>query len=253
MATPPAPPPASPEPTPGPKPSGPPPKKGMSTGAKVAIGCGVLAVVVLIVMVVAAIAGGMFLKNKAGELTGGLEAQAEATETVRRLESEHPFTAPADGVVGEERAERFLAVTDDAWGEVRDLVEEMAERGEEIETGNGRAGVGDMALGLRSLGGARVALAEALEEHESSVSEYLWTGLTLQRAYEALDSPGATGVPAENLALAGSLRDELAGIYEGDDADKGFVLGIAWTMGAGEGAIRGALGMDTLRPPPGQP
>ncbi|HUP21026.1 MAG TPA: hypothetical protein VM778_13895 [Gemmatimonadota bacterium] len=224
----------------------------MSTGVKVAIGCGIALVVVLIVMVVVAIAGGMLLKNKAGDLTGGLEAQAEATRTVRRLESENPFTAPPDGVVGEERAERFLAVTDDAWDQVGDRVEEMAERGRQMEEGD-RAGVGDVALGMRSLGGARVALAEALEERDSSVSEYLWTGITLQRAYESLDLPGASGVPAENLALAGAHRGELAEIFEGDDTDKGFILGMAWTMGAGEGAVRGALGMDTLRPPPGQP
>lgn len=249
MATPPE---TPPEPTPAPTPSAPPPKKGMSTGAKVAIGCGILLVVILIGLVVAAIAGGLFIRNKAGEFTGGLEAQAEATQKVRRLESEHPFTPPDDGLVGEERAERFLDVTDAAWDEVKDRVEDLIERGEEIEDRGGRAGLGDVSAGLRGVGGARVALADALEDHEMSVSEYLWTGIVLQRAYHSLDSPGASDVRPGNRDLAESRRDRLAQIFEDDDRSrKGFIFGMAWTMGAGESGVRGALGLDTLRMPTG--
>lgn len=243
------PPPAEPSPPAAPPPGAGPPKKGMSTGAKVAIGCGAALVVGLVVLAVVVVAGGWFVKNKADEFVGGMEAQVEATETIQRLEREHPFSPPADGVVGEERAERFLAVTDDAWKRMGDRVEELVERAERAED-RGRAGVGDVMAGMRGFGGARIALAEALTEHEMPVSEYLWTGLTLLRAYEELEMPtGAGGVPAANLALADEHREELAEIAEEDEdgrPDRSVVLAMAWTLGASEEAVRGGLGLDTL-------
>jgi len=45
-----------------------PEKKGMSTGAKIGIGCGIVAVVGIIVVIVAVVAGGMFVAQKAKEV-----------------------------------------------------------------------------------------------------------------------------------------------------------------------------------------
>ena len=143
-------------------PAAPPPKKGMSTGAKVAIGCGILALLAIVGVVVAIVAGGMFVYRKADEFTGGLEAQQEASETVQELEREHPFTAPTDGIVRSDRAEAFFAVTDDAWEDMREWVEDMRDRGEEIDSRGGEAGFGDAMAGLQGLGRSRVALSEAL-------------------------------------------------------------------------------------------
>lgn len=228
-----------------------PPKKGMSTGAKVAIGCGGLVLVALIVVVIAAVVGGMFLKDKAQDFAGGVEAQERATETIRELEEEHDFSAPADGVVGEDRAERFFDVTDQAWEEMRGFVEEWRERGQRIDERGGDARPGDVIAGIGAigeLGRSRVVLAEALEDHDMPASEYVWTGLHLMRAYEALDASGETAVPAENRAIAAEHRDELAEISESSEeggTGKGFVLWMAWTW-SGDAGIR-ALGWDTLR------
>jgi hypothetical protein len=230
--------------------AGAPPKKGMSTGAKVAIGCGILAVLVIVVLVVMTVAGGMFLKDKADDMAGGLEAQQEASERVQALERDHPFTPPSDGVVAENRAETFVAVTDDAWGAMRESMEEVAERGEDIEQEGGAAGFGDAMAGLQALGQSRVALADALDEHEMPASEYLWTGLALMRAYELLETPTAqSGVPPENLELANRYRDELAEIAEEDEdgrPDKSVVLGMAWTWAMSEGVLPETMGWDTL-------
>lgn len=224
-----------------------PPKQGMSTGAKVAIGCGILLVLIIIGIVVATVAGGLFLKNKADDLSGGLEEQERATTLVDELEREHPFTPPADGAVDAGRAETFFAVTDDAWESMQEWVEEMDTRETDIEERGGEAGIGDVMAGMRGLGGARVAVAEALDEHEMPPSEYLWTGLTLIRAYESLDRPaGEGGEPPANLELAAQHRAELEELASGDQSgsDKSAVLGIAWTW-ANEGTTR-ALGWDTL-------
>lgn len=229
---------------------GPPPKKPMSTGVKIAIGCGILAALVIIVLVVMTVAGGMFLRDKAEDFTGGLEAQEEASQTIRELEQEHPFSPPADGVVGEDRADRFLAVTDDAWDRMRESMEEVAEREREMEQQGGAAGFGDAMAGMQALGDARVALAEALAGHDMPVSEYLWTGTTLVQAYASLDlPPEQTGVRPENLEIARERRAELADIAENgneDAADKSVVLGMAWTWAMSEGVAPEAIGWDTL-------
>lgn len=222
-----------------PPPSAPPPKKGMSTGVKVAIGCGILLVLVIVGFVVLGVIGGNMVKNRAEDLTGGLEAQQEASEKIQALEQEHPFTAPADGVVTDELAGKFLAVTDDAWEGMREDMEEIGERSRDIEERGGEAGIGDAMAGVQALGRARVALAEALEENDMPVSAYLWTGMELTRAYQALDvPPDQSGVPARNLEIAQQHREALAEIADSGDENepgKGMVLGMAWTLGTGEG------------------
>lgn len=236
----PAPPSSTPPPPDAPPPGTTPPKKGMSTGVKVAIGCGALFVLALIVLGIVAIAGGLFVQRRAEQFAGGVEAQQEASERLEALAREHPFSPPSDGVVGEDRADRFLAVTDDAWErmeEMEEWLEEMAEREVGIER-RGRAGVGDVMAGMRGMGawaGARLALVEALDEHDMSAGEYAWTGLQLVRAYESLDRPAeASGVPPENLAVAAKHRDEIAEIADAREAgepSRGLVLWLALSWG----------------------
>ena len=236
-------------PTPGGSPA---PKKAMSTGTKVAIGCGIAAVLAIVVVVIAMVAGGMFLKDKADDMVGGFEAQEEASQKVQELEREHPFTAPADGIVDPDRAETFLAVTNTAWEKMREDMEDLAERGESIEESGGEAGFGDAMAGVQTLGRSRVAIAEALDEHEMPVSEYIWLGMELTRAYQAIDmAPEQSGVPAPNLEIAREHREELAEIVQEQDGErigKGAVLGMAWTWATSEG-VSPALGWDTLAPP----
>jgi len=227
----------------------PPPKKGMSTGAKIAIGCGILAVVAIVGVIVAIVAGGMFVSKKANEFAGGMEAQQEASETIRELESEYPFTPPQDGIVSDDRAETFFAVTDDAWEGMQDWVEDMEERSEDSENSEGEAGFGDAMAGLQGLGRSRVALTEALADHDMPVSEYLWTGMALAHAYEALDQPAeSSGVPPENLELAAKNRERLAEIADDSEGSEGraVVLGIAWTLATSEGVTNSIPGLDTL-------
>jgi hypothetical protein len=217
--------------------SPPPPKKGMSAGAKLAIGCGVLAVVVVVGIVIASIAGGMFLRRKAEEWSSDIEGQTEAGAVIDRLEADHRFSRPADGVVDAARAERFFAVTDLAWRQIEPEWDDLEQRGREIGDRGGEASVGDVIAGVRGLTHARTAIAEALEEHEMPVSEYVWVGFTLTRAYRALESSdqGRQGIDHDvsqaNLALAARYRDELLEISGGGPTPgKSAVLGLAVTM-----------------------
>lgn len=237
-----------------------PQKQGLSTGAKVAIGCGIAAILAIVAIVVVTVAGGIFFKNRAEDFAGGVEAQQEATAKLEELEADHEFSPPADGIVGENRAERFFAVTDDAWEDMREMedwIAEMAERSDRSERRGGGAGIGDVMAGMRGVGAwseARLAVADALEEHDMPASEYVWSGFSLLRAYEALDEPtGRTAVPAENLETAADHRDELAEIAEGaeeGEPGKGMVLWMAmhWGMTGAEEMPR-MRGLDTLRSP----
>jgi hypothetical protein len=219
------------------EPASPAPPKKMSTGVKVAIGCGVLVVVVVVGIVIASIAGGMFLRRKAQEWSGDIEGQAETGAVIDRLEAEHPFSPPTDGVVDPARAERFFAVTDLAWGQIEPEWDDLEERGREIGDRGGEASVGDVIAGVRGLTHARTAIAEALDEHEMPVSEYVWVGFALTRAYRVFEDSdqGQQGidpnVPQANLELAARYRDELLEISGGGPTPgKSAVLGLAMTL-----------------------
>lgn len=232
--------------------SAPPPRReGLSTGAKIAIGCAGLLGVGLVLVAVAVFAGGLFLKNRVSEMAGGMEEQQEASRIFRDLQREHAFHPPEDGVVGARRAERFLAVTDHAWEEMEGWARELEELDERME-GRERARASDVAAGFRSLGRlaeSRLVLARALELEDMPPGEYIWTGLALTRALEELEgAAGQAGAPEENLALARRHRDELAVIArDGEGIDKGLVLGVAVMWGLADLGSWEAMGLDTLR------
>lgn len=224
------------------------PRKGLSTGAKVAIGCGIAAVAGILVVAVILTVGGLFLKDRAEDVMAGAERQARVSETLDRLRTEHPFEPPADGRIGEERAEMFFAVTDDAWDEMEEWADEMADisrRMEEVE----RPGLGDVAAGIRGLGRlgeSREVLAESLADHDVSLGEYVWTGLALLRAHEARTA-GEAG-PEENLELAARYESELEALSAPGEgrAGRGAVLQMALVWGMGDPGLWRSLGLDTL-------
>ncbi|HEY7531122.1 MAG TPA: hypothetical protein VIC56_10640 [Gemmatimonadota bacterium] len=223
----PPPPPPAPPPAQGPGdtgvtvsgPGAPPPKKGLSTGVKVAIGCGIVLLLVLILM--GTCLG--FLTKKVSDVGESVvesaEQHEEANRTIAELEREHPFTPPADGVLDEELVDKFWAATDDAWGRIEDWAKDLHERGERIDQSGGDAGFGDAMAAMRGLSDARLALVEALDDQDLSPAAYLWTGRALIQAGEA-EAAGGTGVPERNLEIAREHRDRIAELRRGDDADE---------------------------------
>jgi hypothetical protein len=74
---------------------------------------------------------------------------------------------------------------------------------------------------MRGLSDARLALVEALDEHDLSPAAYLWTGRALIQAGEA-EAGGGGGVPERNLEIARQHRDRIAELREaGGDAEPG--------------------------------
>lgn len=230
-------------------------KSGMSTGKKVAIGCGVLVLLAVLAVGAAVTVGGLFLKDRAETFVEGIEeqgrAQEEAGAIVEELRAEYPFDPPEDGVVGQDRARRFLAVTDEAWGELEAWADDLDALEERME-GRESPRVSDIMAGMENMGRlarSRLVLAQAMEEHDMPPEEYIWTGLALSRAYENLDSGSSDpGVPEQNMDVARRHREELAEIVEETgDTDRGAVLGLAVFWGMTDMSAWEAMGLDTMR------
>lgn len=210
-----------------------------STGSKLFIGCAIAAVVGLVIVAGVVMVGGFFLKRGLESVVGEMDDQQEATAILRQLETDHPFRPPEDGLVTREQAEKFFAVTDEAWPKLESWAEDIARLNRDSEAGD-RKSLGDLAAGARGLGGivnSRVILAEALEEHKVSLGEYVWTGLTLTRD------------------TTGRFRQQIQEL-ETDDPDrpgKGVVLQLATIWGISEGSTFQGLGLDTLSRGPVRP
>ncbi len=206
----------------------PPPRKGMSTGAKVAIGCGVA----LLVAIVAAAIFVFFAGRFVSEQIGGFGAQKEASETFERLAAEYPFEPPADGVVSDRQARTFFDVTDEVWPSVADYADELNRVIRQAEESEDETELRDVMSGMEAMGKllrARLVLAETLESYQLSNHEYVWTGSTLMQAYGVLtgaETEADEPVPSENLELAGRYQTQLAELAweEEDRIGKGILL-----------------------------
>ncbi len=82
----------------------------MTTGAKIAIGCGIAVVVGGIAAVVTVGMGAYWLKGKVEQTAGDLTKRTQELETYQKKANANPFTRPADGVIQEPRLLKFLEV-----------------------------------------------------------------------------------------------------------------------------------------------
>jgi len=83
---------------------------GMTTGAKIAIGCGIAVVVAGIAAVVTIGMGAYWIKGKVEQTAGDLTKRTQELETYQKKANANPFTRPADGVIQEPRLMKFLEV-----------------------------------------------------------------------------------------------------------------------------------------------
>ncbi len=80
------------------------------------------------VLVVVAALFGWFVIQHLEDTDAGFNRQVEATQALIALDEEVRFQPPEDGVVGEARAARFFDVTDAAWGDMREDLDDMDRR-----------------------------------------------------------------------------------------------------------------------------
>jgi len=201
----------------------------MSTGAKVAIGCGVAAALAVGAVVVSLGLGAWWLKGRADEMTGGLDnlaRKAQEIETWEKAADAHPFSRPPDGVVSEERFSRFMDVRRQVYSiyeQHEAEIERLADRtkdDEDLSVSETLTGVGTLArLGTD----VRLALVRALAETGMSQDEYAFIQAAIyQSAWASAVEQGTGQLPAEAVrgqvesmpteagAEAGAALDELA-------------------------------------------
>ena len=242
-------------PRPAPPPQGAPPpptaipKKKMSTGAKIAIALGVVMLLGMMAMAAVVVMGGLFLRDRASAFVAGMEEQEEATQILEDLEREVPFEPPPDGVVTDDQAQRFFATIETAWQEIEPWATELRDLEAQM-SGPENPSVSEVLAGVQTAGRfveSRTVLARALEESRMSSGEFIWTGLSLTRAYSRLNNSNeVTGLPPENLALAERYRDEIAAIGDDNQAGRAVILGLAAMWGMADDDTWRALGLDTL-------
>ena len=184
----------------------------MGTGTKVAIGCGIAAVVGGVVLAAVVFGGLWWAKGKAEQFTGH-EAKIEE---LKKKANAVPFTEPADGVIREDRLVKFLEIR-------RRVFDVYVEHKDELEAMNKKkqAGLRDLAHGLGVLSEVRMAQAQALADVGMSEDEYRFM---VQQVYKTLwasevakASPGPEGgasaptldVPPANLALFRKYETEI--------------------------------------------
>ena len=188
----------------------------MSTGAKVAIGCGIVVALGGVAAVTAIGVGAWWLKGKAEKAAGGLQkitAKAEEIEAWEKRANANPFARPPDGVIPEARLIKFL--------DVRRAVYAVYERYHaEIDALRQRseaAGEPPSPSELLSMGGKlaemtaeiRLAQMRALAREGMSEAEYRYLQLAVYKSAWASATEKATGkMPAEAVSEASRQLQE---------------------------------------------
>ena len=135
----------------------------MGTGAKIAIGCGIALVVAIIAVVGVVGFGAFWVKGKVDELAA---EQKKITEYETKAAS-HSFTAPADGVIAEDRLLKFLEIRKQVFAvyeQHKDEIEAMRQKKQ--------GDFGDVRKTFAFINDIRLAQAKAEAEVGMNPAEY---------------------------------------------------------------------------------
>ena len=232
-------------------------KDGLSTGAKVAIGCGGVTFLGIAVVAVGGYLAAGWLGDQAEEFVGDFaeqaERQQEADEIMERVQEQYAFERPEDGVVREDQAQTFFAVTDDLWAEMGPWAEELQTVADRVEEED-EASISDLMASIEGAGRfaeGRAIFAETLETHGMAPDEYVWTGFSLVRAHEELDDDEDRVVPEGNVEMARAFDAEIQALSdppEDGNVAPGMLLSTAMVWGWTHGAAMDGMGIDTIYP-----
>lgn len=163
----------------------------MKTGAKIAIGCGVAALLAVVVLVVGVFGVAWWGKQKLDQATGGLERMADAQKEIGRYQEQanrHAFTAPSDGVIEEDRLLKFLAVRRDVFG-VYEKHKDVLERYSKLD----KPDLGAIGTSLQMINELRLAQAKAQAREGLSDDEYQYLVHQVYKTAWAAGVAGQTG------------------------------------------------------------
>lgn len=172
----------------------------MGTGSKIfLIGCAVFA----LVLVVAVVGGGLYVKNWFSEKAKTVENLAGSKDSdygkrSAQLSREYPFAAPANNLVTEGQFDRFISVRKEMYAIYQKYEPEFKQM--EKEKVNGLSGA---MKGLELLNDIRKAQIDALERQRMSPEEYTYVVTAVYKTWfakgarEALKDQGTAMQAAE--------------------------------------------------------
>jgi hypothetical protein len=187
---------------------------------KVLIGVGIGCGVIVLLSVVALVAGGIWAKNKMGNVVELGQTMKVQTEELKALNAKFPFSAPPAGQplkLEEERLKRYLTVRQ-LLIPVQTRFEEKAQElktksdKEEIGLGEGLAAAGAMAQLMTDL---RAALIEGLRQQEMSPREFHATSRVVYP--HSFNANAPAGPPELQTLNAKLLEQHKAQIEQGSN------------------------------------
>ena len=156
----------------------------MTTGAKIAIGCGVALILGIMVVAAAVFGGAYWLKGKTEEFTGN----ESKIEELHKRANANSFARPADNVIPEDRFLKFLDARKRVYGvyeKHRATLDAMSQKKQ--------GDWGDVTTGFAVINELRLASAQALADVGMSEDEYQFMVEQVYRSAWASDVERSTG------------------------------------------------------------
>jgi hypothetical protein len=200
----------------------------MSTGAKIAIGCGCLVLLAGAAVLGVVGAGAWWAKGKLEEVGGGIEsmtAQAEETERYEKQANDNAYTPHPNGVIAEDRFLKFMDVRRQVHAVYEKYESQLKDIEKKADSSNDKLTLSELwsaggAL-ARMAGDIRLAQMKALATIGMSATEYHEIQMAVYRSAWASASQSQSGqMPAEAVttAMAEAARQIPKGAMSEEDA-----------------------------------
>jgi hypothetical protein len=196
----------------------------MTKGAKIALGCGCLVLLVGVAIVVVFGVGAFWAKSKLHQVTGNIDKlgeKARQIETYEKKANANPYSAPADGVIPEARFVKFLDVRKQVYtvyerfkADINALEAKHKREGNQQSLSGALEATGKVAQIFTE---ARLAQVQALADVGMSEQEYRDIQIAVYRTAWAAESQGQSGkMPAESLREAERAAESQPGLSDED-------------------------------------
>jgi hypothetical protein len=157
-------------------------------GAKIAIGCGVAALLAIVVAV-ALLVGGVLWGKKQLKNAGFDSAKLSKFGELQKKINAMPFAPPADGVIPEDRFVSFLAVRK----AVFPVYEQNRATLEQMRDKQHKPGLSDVVAMTGIVSSIQYARAEAMADQQLGTAEYAWMTQAVYKAHIGTRIAAATG------------------------------------------------------------
>jgi len=185
----------------------------MGKVAKVALGCGCLALVGVVVAVWLLYGACHLAARRVGDMAGGIQAKTEQIDRWEQKANANAYTAPVDGVIPEARLVKFLAARKQVFAVFERYQAELKQLEARSKSGGDTMSATEVfSAGSKLaevLGEIRLAQAKSLADLGMSEAEYRDLQMAVYRSAWASESLRQSGkLPSEAVADAGKQMQE---------------------------------------------